>query len=175
VHSNGFSLVRRLAEDKGWKMDRPALFDQDKLLIDHLMEPTRIYVSSLLPLIRDGLIDALAHITGGGLLENIPRALPGGARAKVHASRWPLPRLMSFLQAQGHIEPAELARTFNCGIGMVLMVTQENAEAVTNRLQEAGETVFPIGEVVEGTRGCDVDGTAGLWSAQSDWVAEHDH
>jgi len=175
VHSNGFSLVRRLAEDKGWKMDRPALFDQDKLLVDHLMEPTRIYVASLLPLIRDSLIDGLAHITGGGLLENIPRALPDGARARVHASRWPLPRLMSFLQAQGNIEPGELARTFNCGIGMVLMVTQENADAVTQRLEEAGETVFPIGEVVEGTRGCTVQGTAGLWSAQSDWVAEHDH
>ena len=171
VHSNGFSLVRRLAEDKGWKMDRPALFDQDKLLVDHLMEPTRIYVSSLLPLIRDRLIDGLAHITGGGLLENIPRALPDGARAKVHASRWPLPRLMSFLQAQGNIAPEELARTFNCGIGMVLMVAEEHADAVTKRLEDAGETVFPIGEVVEGTRGCDVDGTAG----QSDWVAEHDH
>lgn len=175
VHSNGFSLVRRLAGDKGWKMDRPALFDQDKLLVDHLMEPTRIYVASLLPLIRDGLIDGLAHITGGGLLENIPRALPDGTRAKVHASRWPLPRLMSFLQAQGNIEPGELARTFNCGIGMVLMVTQDNAQAVTERLTQAGETVFAIGEVEAGTRGCDVDGTAGLWSAQSDWVAQHDH
>ena len=168
VHSNGFSLVRRLAQDKGWKMDRPALFDQDRLLVDHLMEPTRIYVGSLLPLIRDGLIDGLAHITGGGLLENIPRALPDGTRAKVHAQRWPQPRLMAFLQSQGNIEPEELARTFNCGIGMVLMVAQEHAEAVTQRLQDAGETVFTIGEVVEGTRGCDVDGTAGLWSAQSD-------
>ena len=175
VHSNGFSLVRRLAEDKGWKMDRPALFDADKLLVDHLMEPTRIYVASLLPLIRDGLIDALAHITGGGLLENIPRALPDGTRAKVHASRWPLPRLMAFLQAQGNIEPAELARTFNCGIGMVLMVPEDHAETVTRRLEDAGETVFPIGEVEAGTRGCDVVGAAGLWSAQGDWTAEHDH
>ena len=82
---------------------------------------------------------------------------------------------MSFLQAQGNIAPEELARTFNCGIGMVLMVAEEHADAVTKRLEDAGETVFPIGEVVEGTRGCDVDGTAGLWSAQSDWVAEHDH
>ena len=175
VHSNGFSLVRRLAEDRSWKMDRPALFDQDKLLVDHLMEPTRIYVASLLPLIRDGLIDGLAHITGGGLLENIPRALPDGARAVVHAHRWPLPKLMAFLQAQGNIEPEELARTFNCGIGMVVLVREENAEAVGKRLEEAGETVFPIGEIVEGTRGCEVHGKAGLWSAQSDWVARHDH
>ncbi|MBB3035547.1 phosphoribosylformylglycinamidine cyclo-ligase [Alteriqipengyuania lutimaris] len=175
VHSNGFSLVRRLAEDKGWKMDRPALFDQDKLLVDHLMEPTRIYVSSLQPLIRDGLIDGLAHITGGGLLENIPRALPDGCRALVHALRWPLPRLMAFLQAQGNIEPEELARTFNCGIGMVLMVREENAVAATARLEEAGETVFPIGTVEAGTRGCTVKGNAGLWSGESDWIAEHDH
>ena len=85
VHSNGYSLVRRLAADKGWKLDRPALFDSDRLLIDALIEPTRIYVQSLLPLVRDGLVDAMAHITGGGLLENIPRVLPEGAHAVVDA------------------------------------------------------------------------------------------
>src|SRR6201986_5191679 len=85
VHSNGFSLVRRLAADKGWKLDRPALFDQDKLLIDALMAPTRIYVKSLLPLIRDKRVKGLAHITGGGLLENIPRVLPAGAHARIDA------------------------------------------------------------------------------------------
>src|SRR5690606_33572156 len=78
VHSNGYSLVRRLAADLGWRLDRPAVFDPDKLLIESLMAPTRIYVKSLLPTIRGGKIDALAHITGGGLLENIPRVLPQG-------------------------------------------------------------------------------------------------
>src|SRR6476469_8868486 len=120
VHSNGFSLVRRLAADRGWKLDRPALFDQDQLLIEALLAPTRIYVKSLLPVIRAGKIHALAHITGGGLLENVPRVLPAGLHARIDAGAWPQPRLMAFLQAQGGIEPAEMARTFNCGIGMVL-------------------------------------------------------
>src|SRR6185369_13085402 len=119
VHSNGFSLVRRLIEVNGWKLDRPALFDQERLLGHALLEPTRIYVKSLLPLVREGKIGALAHITGGGLLENIPRVLPEGAHAVVEADSWSLPRLFAFLQAGGAIEPGELARTFNCGIGMV--------------------------------------------------------
>ncbi|MEK6638041.1 MAG: phosphoribosylformylglycinamidine cyclo-ligase, partial [Pseudomonadota bacterium] len=120
IHSNGFSLVRRLAADKNWKLDRPALFDQETLLIDALMAPTRIYVRSLLPQVRSGDIHAMAHITGGGLLENIPRILPEGLHAHVNADLWPQPRLMAFLQAQGHIEPEEMARTFNCGIGMAV-------------------------------------------------------
>src|SRR5881628_2330239 len=122
VHSNGFSLVRRLAADKGWKLDRPALFDADRLLIDHLMAPTRIYVASLLPLLREGRIKGLAHITGGGLLENIPRVLPAEAHAVIDADAWEQPRLMAYLQAQGAIEPEEMARTFNCGIGMAVIV-----------------------------------------------------
>ena len=111
VHSNGYSLVRRLIEVNGWKLDRPAVFDQERLLGDLLLEPTRIYVKSLLPLVRDGRIAALAHITGGGLLENIPRVLPDGAHAMIDADAWPLPRLFAFLQAGGAIEPGELART----------------------------------------------------------------
>ncbi|GGD47771.1 phosphoribosylformylglycinamidine cyclo-ligase [Erythrobacter arachoides] len=174
VHSNGFSLVRRLAADRGWRMDRPALFDQDRLLIETLMEPTRIYVGSLLPVVRSGKVDALAHITGGGLLENIPRVLPQGARAVVDADSWMQPGLMAFLQAQGNIEPGEMARTFNCGLGMVLAVTPDNADAVTTALTDAGETVFRIGEIVAGQRGCTVTGSQGTWSAKGDWRADHD-
>ena len=174
VHSNGFSLVRRLAADKGWKLDRPALFDQDQLLIDALIAPTRIYVKSLLPTVRAGLVDALAHITGGGLLENLPRVLPQGARAVVDADSWGQPRLMGFLQAQGNIEPGEMARTFNCGVGMVLAVSPDNADAVTAALTDAGEDIFRIGEIVEGQRGCTVKGSAGTWSAKADWIADHD-
>lgn len=174
VHSNGYSLVRRLAADKFWKLDRPALFDQDRLLIDTLIEPTRIYVKSLLPLVRSGQIDALAHITGGGLLENLPRVLPEGARAIVDADAWEQPRLMAFLQAQGNIEPGEMARTFNCGVGMVLAVTADRVDAVSATLTEAGESVYRIGEIVEGQRGCTVRGSAGTWSGREDWEAGHD-
>ena len=174
VHSNGFSLVRRLAADKGWRMDRPALFDQDRLLIETLLEPTRIYVKSLLPVVRSGRIDALAHITGGGLLENIPRVLPEGARAVVDADAWPQPGLMAFLQAQGNIEPGEMARTFNCGVGMVLAVLPEHVNAVNAAIVEAGETVFRLGEIVAGQRGCEVRGSQGTWSGKADWSASHD-
>ncbi len=173
VHSNGYSLVRRLAQDKGWKLNRPALFDPDRLLIDALIEPTRIYVASLLPLIREGLIHGLAHITGGGLLENIPRILPEGAHAHVDADLWPQPRLMAFLQAQGAIEPEEMARTFNCGVGMVLSVAAGDVEAVTQRLEAAGETVLRVGEIREGQRGCTVRGSLETWGARGDWEAVH--
>jgi len=140
VHSNGFSLVRRLAADKGWKLDRPALFDQDVLLIDALMAPTRIYVKSLLPLLAERRIKGLAHITGGGLLENVPRVLPEGVHARIDADAWPQSRLMAFLQAQGQIEPGEMARTFNCGIGMVAVVAAGEVDVVTAALEAAGET-----------------------------------
>jgi phosphoribosylformylglycinamidine cyclo-ligase len=173
VHSNGYSLVRRLAADKGWKMDRPALFDQDVLLVDALVEPTRIYVQSLLPVIRTGRIDALAHITGGGLLENIPRVLPEGAHAVVDADNWQQPRLMAFLQAQGHIEPAEMARTFNCGIGMVLAVTADKVSDLLADMEQTGETVYRIGEIIAGERGCTVRGSAETWSARESWSASH--
>ena len=173
VHSNGFSLVRRLIADNGWMLDRPALFDHDSLLGDVLLVPTKIYVKSLLPLIRGGLVKGLAHITGGGLLENIPRVLPETCHAVVNADAWPLPRLFAFLQAGGAIEPQELARTFNCGIGMAAIVRQKDAEVVVTALQEAGETVHRIGQIDRGARGCTVRGSAGSWSAREDWAVTH--
>jgi phosphoribosylformylglycinamidine cyclo-ligase len=173
VHSNGFSLVRRLAADRGWKLDRPALFDQDRLLIEALLEPTRIYVKSLLPVIRAGKIHALAHITGGGLLENVPRVLPEGLHARIDASAWPQPRLMAFLQAEGNIEPGEFARTFNCGIGMILLVAGADVKNVTEQLEQTGETVFKIGRVEAGERRCTVAGPAESWSARDGWSASH--
>ena len=173
IHSNGFSLVRRLAADKGWKLDRPALYDQNVILIDALMAPTRIYVKSLLPLVRTGKIHAMAHITGGGLLENIPRVLPAGLHASVEADAWEQPRLMAFLQAQGNIEPEEMARTFNCGVGMVIAVAEADVADVTATLEVAGETVHRIGHIAAGEKGCTVSGSIETWSALSDWTATH--
>jgi phosphoribosylformylglycinamidine cyclo-ligase len=168
VHSNGYSLVRRLAEDRGWKLDQPAPFDDRRTLLDALIEPTRIYVKSLLPAIRAGEIDALAHITGGGLTENVPRILPEGCHAVIDASRWRQPALMRFLQQEGNIAPQEMARTFNCGIGMVLAVRPDYAG-----LAILAEDAFPIGEVIEGPRGCTVNGAAGTWNADQAWSATH--
>ncbi len=173
IHSNGFSLVRRLAADKGWKLDRPALYDQNVILIDALMAPTKIYVKSLLPLVRSGKIHAMAHITGGGLLENIPRVLPDHLHAFVDADRWEQPRLMAFLQAQGNIEPEEMARTFNCGVGMVIAVAESDVADVTAALEAAGEAVHRIGHIAAGAKGCTVSGSAETWSAMSDWKATH--
>lgn len=173
IHSNGFSLVRRLAADKGWKLERPALFDQETLLIDALMAPTRIYVKSLLPLVRAGKVHGMAHITGGGLLENIPRILPDHLHAHVNADQWPQPRLMAFLQAQGNIEPEEMARTFNCGIGMAVVVAEAEADDVMAALEAAGETVFRIGHIVAADKGCTVTGSSETWSARGAWSATH--
>ncbi|WP_443970962.1 phosphoribosylformylglycinamidine cyclo-ligase [Sphingobium sp. CR28] len=173
VHSNGYSLVRRLAQDKGWKLDRPALFDNEVLLIDALMAPTRIYVKPLMSLVRRGLVHAMAHITGGGLLENVPRVLPDGLHAVIDVDLWEQPRLMAFLQAQGNIEPGEMARTFNCGIGMVMAVAPEDVEEATSMLAGSGETVHRIGTIEAGPKGCTVRGSAEAWSARGAWKVTH--
>ncbi len=148
VHSNGYSLVRRIVEKTGLGWDAPAPFAPDKSLAEALLTPTRIYVRSLLPPIRDGLVKALAHITGGGLLENIPRVLPAGLGVTIDAGAWDLPPVFQWLGREGQIAPAELARTFNCGIGMVAVATPEHAAALTARLTQCGETVTTIGRVI---------------------------
>jgi phosphoribosylformylglycinamidine cyclo-ligase len=130
-------------------------------------------VKSLLGPIRAGRVHALAHITGGGLLENVPRVLPERLHARIDVDAWPQPRLMAFLQAQGHIEPAELARTFNCGVGMVLAVAADEVASLKADLEAAGETVFVIGAIEPGARGCTVQGSAEAWSAREAWEAVH--
>ncbi len=137
------------------------------------MAPTRIYVAALLPLLRQGRIKGLAHITGGGLLENVPRVLPTDCHAVVDADGWAQPRLMAWLQAQGAIEPGEMARTFNCGVGVVAVVAPDAADALAAELEGAGESVFRIGRVEAGERGCTVRGSRETWAAREDWSAIH--
>jgi len=174
AHSNGFSLVRRIVADRGWDLGAEAPFLPGVSLGEALLEPTRIYVKALLPLIRHRLVHGLAHITGGGLLENIPRVLPEGLRAKVDASAWEFPPLFALLQQGGAIAPEEMARTFNCGIGMVAIVPDTDSVKIIERLTESGEQARVIGRIVEGARGCAVEGPRGVWGASQPWSASHD-
>jgi phosphoribosylformylglycinamidine cyclo-ligase len=173
VHSNGFSLVRRIIQQEGWQLHEPMPGQRGRLLGDVLLEPTRIYVRALLPLVQERRIKGLAHITGGGLLENIPRVLPQGCHAIVDADRWPLPALFAMLQQGGRIAPEEMARTFNCGVGMAVIVAADTADSAAAALEGAGETLFEIGRVEEGPRGCTVKGSAGSWSSSGNWSATH--
>jgi len=172
VHSNGFSLVRRIIEQEDWALDVKYPPFDDRRLSDMLLEPTRIYVRSLLPLVQQRQIRGLAHITGGGLLENIPRVLPDGCHAIVDASRWQLPVIFSWLQHGGRIDPEEMARTFNCGIGMAVIVNPQRADSVVTAIG-AEEEVFEIGRIEKGRRGCTVSGQAGTWNSAEDWSATH--
>ncbi len=147
VHSNGFSLVRRLVEQSGLGYDAPAPFAPATSLGDALLEPTRIYVKSTIAVVKAGLVKALAHITGGGLVENIPRVLPKGTVAEIDASLWPRPPVFGWLQRQGNVEPLEMARTFNCGIGMVAVVGATHAAKAKAAFAAQGETVHEIGRV----------------------------
>jgi phosphoribosylformylglycinamidine cyclo-ligase len=171
VHSNGFSLVRRIIADRQWDLAQP--LPGGRTFGETLLEPTRIYVRALLPLTRSGRIHGLAHITGGGIIENIPRVLPGNCHAIVDASKWPLPRVFAALREGGDLAAAEMARTFNCGIGMAAIVAPGDVEEVQQALEAAGETVHRIGHVESGRRGCTVRGPAGSWGAHEDWTAGH--
>jgi phosphoribosylformylglycinamidine cyclo-ligase len=173
VHSNGFSLVRRIIAERGWKLDEPSPSASGQSLGDALLEPTRIYVRTLLPLVQERKIKGLAHITGGGLLENIPRVLPEGCHAVVDTSRWKLPRLFCLLQEGGSVAAEEMLRTFNCGIGMAVVVDRDTTEPVTSALEGAGESVVEIGAIEAGARGCTVRGPAGTWNSPGDWSATH--
>ncbi|HEX6410179.1 MAG TPA: phosphoribosylformylglycinamidine cyclo-ligase [Sphingomicrobium sp.] len=165
IHSNGFSLVRRIIADRGWNLGDRHPWAEGRTLGEALLGPTRIYVRSLLPLVQQGRIKGLAHITGGGLLENIPRVLPADRHAFVDAGSWDHPPIFELLSEGGNVEPAEMVRTFNCGIGMVAIVGASDAGDVHSRLEGAGETVFEVGRIEEGPRGCTVEGPQGAWTA----------
>ena len=167
IHSNGFSLVRRIVADRGWNLDEQLPSQAGKTLGEVLLEPTRIYVRDLLPLVQQGLIKGLAHITGGGLLENIPRVLHDACHALVDVDEWTLPSIFAYLQEGGNIAPAELARTFNCGVGMAVIVSTEQRDAI------GLEDAFEIGRIEAGPRGCTVRGGSGSWNSTEDWSATH--
>ena len=145
VHSNGYSLVRRIVAASGLDYGAPAPFAPGRSLGEALLTPTRIYVRSCLAAHRAGAVKAMAHIPGGGLIENVPRVLPASVVARIDAAAWSLPAVFRWLAAEGGVVPHEMARTFNCGIGMVLVVAADRAEEATRILREQGETVFAIG------------------------------
>ncbi len=149
LHSNGFSLVRHVIAEGGLDYAATAPFDNQQTLAQALLEPTRIYVKSCLAALATGRVQGLAHITGGGLLENIPRVLPDGLSAVLDANAWPLPPVFGWLATLGGIKPEEMARTFNCGIGMAVIADAAKADAVEAALLAAGETVFHIGTITE--------------------------
>jgi phosphoribosylformylglycinamidine cyclo-ligase len=146
-HSNGYSLIRRVIDHAGLAFDAPAPFQPDTALAEALLTPTRIYVKSLMPLIRDGQIKGLAHITGGGITENTPRMLPDHLTFDVDYAAFERPAVFQWLQEAGSIAESEMRRTFNCGIGMIAAVAAEDAEMIVQRLNASGETASIIGEL----------------------------
>lgn len=150
VHSNGYSFVRKVVELSGLGWDAPCPFAEGMTLGAALLAPTRLYVKQALAAIRAGGVHGLAHITGGGLTENPPRVLPDGLACEIDLSTWTLPPVFRWLATQANMEQAELLKTFNCGIGMMLVVAEDRAEALSALLAQAGETVTRLGRVVDG-------------------------
>ena len=148
LHSNGFSLVNRLIGDFAIDIAAPAPFAAERVLADELLTPTRIYVPSCLAALKGGRLKALAHITGGGMLENIPRVIPDGLRAEIDASTWTPPAVFRWLAELGGMNEIEMARTFNCGIGMVAVCAEADAVELLRSFTQAGETAVPIGRIV---------------------------
>jgi phosphoribosylformylglycinamidine cyclo-ligase len=150
VHSNGFSLVRRIVDHSGlnWQDSAPYAPSDTTTLAESLLTPTRIYVKPVLQVLQNNSsLKALCHITGGGFPENLPRVLPDELSAEVNLASWSLPPVFGWLQQTGNIATAELLRTFNCGIGMVLVVKADEAETISGLLTAQGETVIEIGHI----------------------------
>ncbi|MEO8156821.1 MAG: phosphoribosylformylglycinamidine cyclo-ligase [Betaproteobacteria bacterium] len=144
AHSNGYSLIRKIVDVSG--TDLSSAFD-GRTLADVLLAPTRIYVKPVLAALREVPIKGLAHITGGGLVENVPRVLPESVCAELKKNAWPRPPLFDWLQKNGNVEEAEMHRVFNCGIGMVMVIDAGHAQHAMQVLQREGESVFRIGEI----------------------------
>jgi phosphoribosylformylglycinamidine cyclo-ligase len=156
VHSNGYSLVRRLVAEEKLDWRQPAPFDPKRALAEALLEPTRIYVKPVLAALRatkgqeTGAIKALAHITGGGLSENLPRVLPDGLAAHIDLASWTSPAVFGWLKRAGNLGDEEMLRTFNCGVGLILVVAAGEVETVLSALQAAGEQPVVVGEIEPG-------------------------
>ncbi|MBL8660251.1 MAG: phosphoribosylformylglycinamidine cyclo-ligase [Rhodospirillales bacterium] len=148
LHANGFSLVRRIVAEKGYDYGDAAPFAADASLAQALLRPTRIYVRSCLAAIAGGGVRGLAHITGGGLIENIPRVLPDPLAVELEAKAWPLPPVMDWLKSAAHLPAAEMARTFNCGLGMICIAAADRADDVAAAFAQGGETLYTVGRVV---------------------------
>jgi phosphoribosylformylglycinamidine cyclo-ligase len=149
-HANGYSLIRKILAETGHRLNDPfdgGAPDDGGTLGDVLLEPTRIYVKPLLELMGHVPVHAMAHITGGGLVENIPRVLPEALRATITTGAWQVPPVFAWLEKQGGVPINEMYRTFNCGIGMVVCVAPDDAETALQRLREAGEQAWIIGSV----------------------------
>lgn len=146
-HSNGYSLVRKIVERSGLDWEDPAPFSEGGTLGEELLAPTRIYVKALLPLIRAGKLKGLAHITGGGITENTPRMLPDDLKSKIDLEAWAFPPVFRWMQEVGQISDAEMLRTFNCGVGMIVSVAADDVMDVLQALAEMDEAAFVIGEV----------------------------
>lgn len=144
VHSNGYSLVRKILHKCGIEQTVPESWPEQA---SNLLAPTRIYVQSVLPLIQDNLVRGIAHITGGGLEGNLPRALPDGTKAGLIKDSWQWPQPFPWLQERGNVTNEEMLRTFNCGVGMALVVAAKNQSKVEERLRQAGEDVWLLGHV----------------------------
>ena len=156
LHSNGFTLARRIVFDVMGLGVRDSLPGTGRSVADEMLEPTRIYVRSIQKLLQSVEIRAMAHVTGGGLTGNMPRVLPAGCRARVSRSAWSIPPVFEVLRKAGHVDDAEMFRTFNMGIGFVVIVPPAAADATVRLLRDAGERVFRLGEIVAGERGVEL-------------------
>ncbi len=179
VHSNGYSLVRRLVKESGLAWEAPAPFEPQRSLAEALLAPTRIYVQPVLAAIEaaggtHGAVKALAHITGGGLSENVPRVLPDNVAARIDLASFAVLPVFGWLAEIGRLPDAEMLKTFNCGIGMVLVVAKAEADQVVRMLQEAGEAPYVIGEIVPpGGARSDAKGKGETWAVQYAGALRH--
>jgi phosphoribosylformylglycinamidine cyclo-ligase len=147
IHSNGYSLVRHIIDNNNLSYDMPAPFNPDKTLGEELLTPTKIYIKSCLVAVKTNKVKALAHITGGGFTENIPRVLPSDMAVNIYCSAWQVPSIFKWLAKTGDVKATEMLKTFNCGIGMILVTTPQHADEIKTILENAGEKVYKVGFV----------------------------